>query len=81
MDNYTSADFAYIDSATTVFAVFTTYMLAQKILENWLYWIVIDIVSIYIYMNKGFYLTSALFIAYTLLAYIAYLQWKREYTS
>jgi len=81
MANYTNADFAYLDSATTVFAVFTTYMLAQKVLENWIYWIVIDAVSIYIYMNKGFYLTSALFIAYTVLAYIAYLQWKREYNS
>lgn len=78
MDTYTSADFAYLDSATTVFAVFTTYMLAKKIIENWIYWIVIDAVSIYIYIEKAFYLTAVLFFAYTILAFVAYLQWKNK---
>lgn len=78
MDNYTKADFAYIDSATTVFALFATYMLAQKIIENWLYWVVIDSVSIYIYIQKGFYLTAILFVLYTLLALLAYQTWKKE---
>ena len=76
MDTYTRADFAYLDSATTVFAVFTTYMLAQKILENWLYWIVIDAISIYIYLQKAFYLTAVLFLCYTLLAILGFYQWK-----
>jgi nicotinamide mononucleotide transporter len=77
MDNYTKADFAYLDAATTVFAIFTTYMLAKKILENWLYWIVIDFVSIYIYINKAFYLTAGLFILYTILAFFGFLEWKK----
>jgi len=79
MANYTSADFAYIDSFTTVFAVFTTYMLAKKVLENWIYWIVIDAVSIYIYIEKGLNLTAILFVIYTVLAYVAYKKWKVEY--
>ncbi|WP_424687286.1 MAG: nicotinamide riboside transporter PnuC [Halarcobacter ebronensis] len=79
MANYTSADFAYIDSFTTVFAVFTTYMLAKKILENWIYWIVIDIVSIYIYIQKGLNLTAILFVIYTVLAFVAFKKWKEEY--
>ncbi len=79
MANYTSADFAYIDSFTTVFAVFTTYMLAKKILENWIYWIVIDVVSIYIYIQKGLNLTAVLFVIYTVLAFAAFKKWKEEY--
>jgi len=79
MDNYTKADFAYIDAATTVFAIFATYMLAKKVLENWIYWVVIDIVSIYIYIQKGFYLTAVLFVLYTILAVIAYFAWKKEF--
>lgn len=79
MDNYTSADFAYVDSFTTVFAVFTTYMLAKKVLENWIYWIVIDAISIYIYIQKGLNLTALLFVIYTVLAFIAYKNWKDEY--
>lgn len=81
MENYTSADFAYLDTFTTVFAVFATYMLTKKVLENWLYWVVIDFVSIYIYINKGFYLTAVLFGLYTILACVAYRQWKKEYIS
>lgn len=81
MANYTSADFAYIDSFTTIFAVFTTYMLAQKILENWIYWIVIDLISIYIYIQKGLNLTAILFAIYTILAFVAYKKWKEEYET
>lgn len=81
MANYTRADFAYLDTFTTVFAVFATYMLTKKVLENWLYWVVIDAISIYIYIHKGFYLTAVLFLIYTLLAMIAYKQWKKEYLS
>lgn len=51
-------------------------MLAQKILENWLYWVVIDAVSIYIYIEKAFYLTAALFCLYTVLAVLGFFQWK-----
>ena len=81
MANYTSADFAYVDSFTTVFAVFTTYMLAKKVLENWIYWIVIDTISIYIYIKKGLNLTAVLFAIYTILAFIAYKNWKEEYEA
>jgi nicotinamide mononucleotide transporter len=81
MDNYTSADFAYIDSFTTIFAIFTTYMLAKKILENWIYWIIIDAISIYVYIQKGLNLTAILFAIYTVLAYVAYKNWKIEYES
>ncbi len=79
MANYTSADFAYVDSFTTVFAVFATYMLAKKVIENWIYWIVIDVISIYIYIQKGLNLTAVLFMIYTILAIVAYLDWKKDY--
>ena len=81
MANYTSSDFAYLDTFTTVFAVFSTYMLTKKVIENWLYWVVIDAVSIYIYIQKGFYLTAVLFAVYTVLAVVAYIKWKNEYKN
>nr|WP_265734351.1 nicotinamide riboside transporter PnuC [Malaciobacter canalis] len=79
MQNYTSADFAYLDTFTTVFAIYSTYLLTRKIIENWIYWIVIDTVSIYIYINKQFYLTAILFAIYTILAIVAFINWKSEY--
>ncbi len=81
MANYTSADFAYVDSFISVFAMFSTYMLAKKILESWIYWIVIDVVSIYVYIQKDLALTAILFSIYSVLAYMSYKTWKEEYAQ
>lgn len=78
MDNYTPADFAYADAATSCFSVVSTYLIARKVLENWLYWVVIDGVSIYLYLSKGFYPTMVLFGLYTLMAVWGYVQWKKS---
>ena len=79
MDNHTRADFAYLDSLTTCFSLLATYLVVKKVLENWLYWIVIDAVSMYLYVNKGFYPTTILFGLYTVLAIWGYMQWQQAY--
>lgn len=81
MERFTHADFPWLDSATTVFAVFATWLVAQKVLENWLYWIAIDAISIYLYLHKSLYLTSALFVLYVFIAATGYLLWRRHYLS
>ena len=75
MSNNTPTDFPYIDAATTVFAVFATYLVTQKVLENWLYWLVIDFISIYIYIQKGLTPTAVLFVLYLILATYGYYHW------
>lgn len=77
MDTYTPTDFPYLDAATTVFAVFGTYLVAKRVLENWLYWVVIDLVSIYLYLEKGLVPTAALFIIYVFIASFAYYNWRK----
>jgi nicotinamide mononucleotide transporter len=79
MDNYTPTDFPYLDSATTVFAVFATYLVTKKVLENWLYWIVIDLVSIYLYIEKGLQPTVVLFCLYVVIAIAGYVIWLGKY--
>jgi len=79
MSHYTHADFAYLDSFTTCFAVVTTYLVAKKVLENWLYWIVIDAASMYLYYEKGYYPTLVLFIFYTIMAAWGFKTWSEEY--
>lgn len=81
MDNFTHADFAYLDSFTTCFAVMTTYLVAKKVLENWLYWVVIDAASIFLYLAKGYYPTALLFILYTIIALAGYWRWKSTYQA
>jgi len=75
---YTNAKMPIIDSFTTVFSIIATYMITKKVLENWLYWIVIDAVSIYLYLNRDLHLTSLLFMVYTIIAIFGYFSWLKK---
>ena len=77
--SHTDAAFPYADSFTTVAAIVTTYMVARKVLENWVYWFVIDSVSVYLYASRGLYLTTLLFLSYLVLIVIGFRTWLREY--
>ncbi len=74
---YTNAKMPIVDSFTTVFSLFATYMVAKKILGNWLYWIVIDAVSVHLYFSRGLHLTSLLFMTYTIIAIFGYFKWLK----
>lgn len=78
LSNNTNAALPYVDSFTTWAAVITTVMVAQKILENWLYWIVIDAVCVWLYSERGLYLYALLFAAYTVIAVVGYVQWRKN---
>ena len=75
---YTNAAMPLVDSFTTVFSVFATYMVTKKVIENWLYWIVIDAVSVYLYFSRDLQLTSLLFLAYTVIAVFGYFSWLKR---
>ena len=75
----TTAALPYLDSFTTWGAVITTYMVTRKVLENWLYWIVIDGVSVYLYIDRGLYLTAVLFVLYVIIVIIGFFQWLPRY--
>lgn len=77
MDTRTDAAFAYGDAFTTVASLVAQYLLARKVLENWSIWIIANIVSIYIYTQKGLYPTTILFICYLGLSTLGYFTWKR----
>ncbi len=81
MARFTHADWPYLDAFTTCFSIITTALVTKKVLANWLYWVVIDIVSIFLYLNKGLLLTSLLFTFYTVLAIQGYLAWRRTYEN
>ncbi|MFQ3245096.1 MAG: nicotinamide mononucleotide transporter [Arenicella sp.] len=80
LSNNTDAALPYLDSFTTWSAVITTWMVARKILENWLYWIVINSASIYLYSDRGFLLYAVLFALYVVIAIIGYRQWRYNYS-
>ena len=76
---FTDAVYPYIDSMTTYAAIWATFLVARKVLENWWYWLVIDIVSIAIYWTRGLELTAALFVIYVVLIPVGMLQWWKTY--
>ena len=76
---YSQAAWPYVDSFTTWGSVITTYLVARKFLENWLYWIVIDAVSIPLYLDRGLNLTALLFAIYVLIAIAGYVSWRNHY--
>jgi nicotinamide mononucleotide transporter len=75
----TDAAYPYIDTLTTLAAVWATFLVTRKVFENWWYWLAIDAASILIYWSRGLQLTSLLFVAYVLLIPFGMLQWHRSY--
>ena len=67
-----------IDALTTVFSVFATYMVVKKVLESWLYWIVIDAVLVYLCYSTGLYITSFLYVSYIIIAIFGYFSWIKK---
>ena len=78
LSEHSSAVWPYIDSFTTWASVITTYLVTRKYLQNWLYWIVIDSVSIPLYIDRGLNLTALLFAAYVVIAVFGYLGWRKH---
>jgi len=79
LDRFTDAAFPYVDSMTTWSAVWATFLVTRKVLENWWYWLVIDVVSVFIYWARDLQLTSLLFVIYVILVPIGLLNWTRSY--
>jgi len=76
---FTDAAYPYIDSATTFAAVWATFLVARKMLENWWYWLVIDVVSVFIYWTRGLEATAVLFVVYVVLIPIGLFAWTRSW--
>jgi len=76
LQRYSDGALPYLDAFTAWGAVVTTFMVARKILENWLYWFVIDTVSIGLYLDRELYLTAALFALYLVLVVVGYRSWR-----
>ncbi len=79
--NFTDSEIPYWDAFTTAASFIATWMLARKIIEHWIIWIIVDAVSLGLYVYKGLYPTVILFGVYTVLAVLGYIEWKKEITK
>lgn len=65
------------DSFTTSLSIVAMWMLAKKYIEQWIGWIIVDIVNIFLYSYKGIYLYATLNAIYTIIGIIGYFNWRR----
>jgi len=79
LDTRSDAAFPYIDSLTTWSAIWATFLVARKVLENWWYWLVIDVASIFIYWSRDLQLTSVLFAVYVIMIPFGLISWTRAW--
>ena len=73
-----STPYIHLDVFVTVASVTTTVLVAHKKLENWLYWIVINLAASWLYWQVGLYLTSGLFLLYCGLSIYGHWQWRKD---
>jgi nicotinamide mononucleotide transporter len=76
--HYTNAAAPYVDSFVTWGSVVTTWMVARRVIENWLYWVVVDGVAAWLYFSQGLLATTLLFLIYLGIVVRGYFVWRRE---
>ena len=79
LTNHTDSTVPYLDAFNTSIFIVGMWLMAIKKIENWIYWIIGDAISIPLYLYKGLVLTSFQFTVFLILAIMAYLEWKRRY--
>lgn len=74
----TDAAAPYVDSLVTWSSVVTTWMVARRVIENWLYWIAVDAIAAWLYFSQGLLVTTVLFVIYLGIVVRGYFAWRRE---
>jgi nicotinamide mononucleotide transporter len=75
---FTPAAWPFVDSMVTWASVFSTFLVARKVYENWHWWFIIDSTSLCLYFARGLYLTMLLFAVYLLMIVIGMREWRRD---
>ncbi len=81
MSTYTSQKSPYLDSFTTIFSLAATFMVTQRVLGNWIYWIVIDAGLAVLYSSRELYLTGVQYALFAIIAGFAFYSWSKYYRN
>ena len=74
---YSTQALPYLDAFITAFSIVATWMTAKKIIQNWIFWIVIDAMAVILYASRSFHLIALLYVIYTIFSILGYFQWKK----
>ena len=81
MHTYTDASFAYADAFTTCASLIAFILMTRRYIVNWLFWIVVDVVAIGVYFQKGLYPTLILYGCFLIMAIIGLYSWHKQYKA
>jgi len=79
MRRYTDAALPYWDAAITALSLVAQVLLARKVLENWLFWIVVDVLAVGVYAAKKLYPTTGLYAVFLFMAITGWMAWRKEF--
>ncbi len=68
----------YIDSFVTTASVIATFLLAKKILQTWIFWIIVDVVSIGLFFSRGIYFLALEYVIFLIIAFYGYFYWRKK---
>ena len=74
---FTDSTVPFFDAMTTALSIVAMWMLSRKYIEQWLVWLVVDAITVGLYLYKGIPLTAGLYGLYTVLALVGYLRWRK----
>jgi nicotinamide mononucleotide transporter len=80
---YNWSNYPYIDSVLAASSVVATWLTTKRYIENWIFWIIIDVASVMLYIHKGpeMYLFAILFFIFTVLSIRGLISWKRQLSN
>ncbi len=81
LTNYTDSTVPFADAFTTALAIGGMYLMAEKKVENWIAWVVVDVASIFLYAYKGLPISSMQFVIFTVLALWGWHSWQKTATA
>ncbi|MBR2867223.1 MAG: nicotinamide mononucleotide transporter [Alistipes sp.] len=77
LTDFTDSRVPFFDSMSTALSIVAMWMLSRKLVEQWLVWLVVDMISVGLYLYKGIPLTAGLYAVYSVLAIVGYVRWLR----
>ena len=79
LSRFTDSDVPFADGACTAVSLVAQFLMARKVLQNWLLWIMVDIAYIPLYVYKGLALTAVLYLVFAAIACMGYRDWRRAW--
>ena len=78
LSKFTDSTVPFLDSMSTALCIVAMWMLSRKLVEQWLVWLVVDVISVGLYFYKGIPGTASLYALYCILAVAGYMRWRKQ---